>query len=197
MVFLRSVTAEAGPAIHGDRVHLRTPQMGDFPVWAALREESRAFLTPWEPTWPVDDLSRSAFRRRIRRYMQDVREDSAYPFFIFRNSDETLVGGITLSNVRRGVTQSASVGYWVGGPFARQGYMTAAVVTLVPFVFDQLRLHRLEAACLPSNAASIRLLEKVGFAREGFARRYLRINGVWQDHFLYAMLSDDPRPSVR
>lgn len=197
MVFLRSVTADAGPAIHGDGVHLRAPQMGDFPAWVALREDSRAFLTPWEPTWPLDDLTRSAFRRRIRRYMQDIREDAAYPFFIFRTEDDAFLGGVTLSNVRRGVTQSASLGYWVGEAYARKGFMTSAVAALVPFVFEQLRLHRLEAACLPSNAASIRLLEKVGFAREGFARRYLRINGVWQDHFLYAMLSDDPRPSVR
>jgi len=197
MVFLRSVTADTGPAIHGDGVYLRTPQMGDFPAWAEVREESRAFLTPWEPTWPMDDLTRAAFRRRIRRYVQDIREDNAYPFFVFRSDDNAFLGGVTLSNVRRGVTQSTSVGYWIGKNYAKQGYMSAAVSAIVPFVFDQLRLHRLEAACLPSNAASIRLLEKVGFTREGFARRYLRINGVWQDHFLYAMLSDDPRPEVR
>jgi len=197
MVFLRSVTADTGPAIHGEGVFLRTPQMGDFPAWAQLREASRAFLTPWEPTWPLDDLTRSAFRRRIRRYLQDIREDTAYPFFVFRTEDGALLGGITLSNVRRGVTQSTSLGYWIGETFARQGFMGAAVGAVVPFVFDQLRLHRLEAACLPSNTASIRLLEKVGFTREGFARRYLRINGVWQDHFLYAMLSEDPRAAAR
>jgi ribosomal-protein-alanine N-acetyltransferase len=197
MVFLRSVTADTGPAIHGDGVFLRTPQMGDFPAWASVREGSRAFLTPWEPTWPMDDLTRAAFRRRIRRYMQDIREDSAYPFFVFRSDDNAFLGGITLSNIRRGVTQSTSLGYWIGETYARQGYMSAAVGAVVPFVFDQLRLHRLEAACLPSNTASIRLLEKVGFAREGYARRYLRINGVWQDHFLYAMLNEDPRPVVR
>lgn len=197
MVFLRSVTADTGPAIHGEGVHLRTPQMGDFPAWVALREESRAFLTPWEPTWPLDDLSRSAFRRRIRRYLQDIREDAAYPFFVFRDDDGAFLGGVTLSNIRRGVTQSASLGYWIGAAHARQGYMTTAVCALIPFVFDQLRLHRLEAACLPSNTASIRLLEKVGFTREGFARRYLRINGLWQDHLLYAMLSEDPRPIAR
>jgi [ribosomal protein S5]-alanine N-acetyltransferase len=197
MVFLRSVTADAGPAVHGDGVYLRAPQMGDFPAWASLREESRAFLTPWEPTWPMDDLTRASFRRRIRRYIQDIREDTAYPFFVFRTDDNAFLGGITLSNVRRGVTQSASLGYWIGETHARQGLMSASVSAIVPFVFDQLRLHRLEAACLPSNTASIRLLEKVGFTREGFARRYLRINGVWQDHFLYAMLTEDPRPAAR
>lgn len=197
MVFLRSVTAESGPAIHGSGVYLRTPQMGDFPAWAALRERSRDFLTPWEPTWPVDDLTRGAFRRRIRRYMQDIRDDAAYPFFIFTAEDQGFVGGLTLSNVRRGVTQSCSLGYWIGEPFAQQGHMSAAVSAIMPFVFEHLRLHRLEAACLPTNAASIRLLEKVGFTREGFARRYLRINGIWQDHLLYAILHDDPRPAAR
>jgi [ribosomal protein S5]-alanine N-acetyltransferase len=197
MVFLRSVTADTGPAIHGDGIYLRTPQMGDFPAWASLRERSRDFLTPWEPTWPMDDLTRGAFRRRIRRYAQDIRDDVAYPFFIFRTQDNTLAGGLTLSNIRRGVTQSGSLGYWVGVTFARQGIMSEAVCVFLPFAFEHLRLHRLEAACLPSNAASIRLLEKVGFSREGFARRYLRINGIWQDHILFAMLHDDPRPPAQ
>jgi [ribosomal protein S5]-alanine N-acetyltransferase len=197
MAFLRSVSVDPGPAIHGDGVCLRTPQMGDFPAWTSLREHSRDFLTPWEPSWPMDDLTRGAFRRRIRRYNQDIRDDVAYPYFIFRSAHNTLAGGLTLSNVRRGVTQSGSLGYWVGAPHARQGVMFAAVAAFLPFAFEHLRLHRLEAACLPTNAASIRLLEKVGFTREGFARRYLRINGFWQDHFLYAMLHDDPRPAVR
>lgn len=171
--------------------------MADFPAWVEVREASRDFLVSWEPAWPADDLTRTAFRRRIRRYLQDVREDAAYPFFIFRSANQALLGGLTLSNVRRGVTQSCSVGYWVGQPYARQGVMFAALSAILPFVFDQLRLHRLEAACLPSNTASIRLLEKVGFSREGYARRYLRINGMWQDHILFAMLHDDPRPPAR
>jgi ribosomal-protein-alanine N-acetyltransferase len=99
---------------------------------------------------------------------------------------------LTLANIRRGVAQAGSIGYWVGAPFAKQGYMTAAVRALVPHCFSALRLHRLEAACIPGNDASIRLLEKTGFTREGYARRYLCINGVWQDHLLYARLQDDP-----
>jgi len=171
-------------------VTLRTPQMTDFTEWAALREASRDFLTPWEPTWPADDLSRSAFRRRIRRYAEDMRSDQGYAFLIFRNSDNTLVGGMTLANIRRGVSQAASLGYWMGQPFARQGYMTAAVRAVVPFAFSSLRLHRVEAACIPTNNGSIRLLENTGFVREGYAREYLCINGVWQDHLLYARLKD-------
>jgi ribosomal-protein-alanine N-acetyltransferase len=191
MAFFRTINfSEPMPAIAGHGVTLRTPQMTDHADWAALREASRDFLTPWEPTWPTDDLGRSAFRRRIRRYAEDLRSDQGYAFLIFRNSDDALVGGLTLANIRRGVAQAGSLGYWMGLPFARQGHMTAAVRAVIPFAFGTLRLHRLEAACIPTNQGSIRLLERTGFAREGYAREYLCINGAWQDHLLYARMKD-------
>ncbi|MEA2871467.1 MAG: [ribosomal protein S5]-alanine N-acetyltransferase [Hyphomicrobiales bacterium] len=190
MAFFRTVSfSEPLPTIDGDGVYLRAPQMSDYSEWTTLREASRAFLTPWEPTWPGDDLTRSAFRRRLRRYAEDQRSDTSYAFFLFRKSDEALVGGLTLANIRRGVAQAGSLGYWVGEPFARRGLMTGAVRALVPFSFGSLRLHRIEAACIPSNAASIRLLEKTGFVREGYAREYLCINGLWQDHLLFGRLN--------
>jgi len=193
MAFFRSVSfSDSTPAIAGDGVALRVPQGSDYAEWAALREASRDFLVPWEPTWPDDDLSRGAFRRRLKRYADDQRSDLAYAFMIFRSDDNALVGGLTLANIRRGVAQAGSIGYWVGAPFARKGYMTAAVRALVPFCFRTLRLHRLEAACIPANTASISLLEKTGFTREGHARSYLCINGAWQDHLLYARLADNP-----
>ena len=192
MAFFRSVSlAESGPAVAGHGVILRPPVMSDFSEWAALREESRDFLTPWEPTWPADDLTRSAFRRRLKRYAEDQRTDTAYAFLIMRESDRAMVGGLTLANLRRGVAQAGSIGYWVGHRFARQGLMTAAVRTLIPMCFDTLRLHRVEAACIPGNTASVCLLEKTGFQREGYAREYLCINGVWADHLLYARLRSD------
>jgi len=191
MAFFRTINfSEPLPCVTGDGVVLRTPQMTDYNEWAALREKSRAFLTPWEPTWPEDDLSRGAFRRRIRRYVEDLRADQGYAFLIVRGADNALVGGLTIANVRRGVAQAGSLGYWMGQPFARQGYMTAAVRAIVPFAFTTLRLHRLEAACIPTNTGSIRLLENTGFVREGYAREYLCIDGVWQDHLLYARLKD-------
>jgi [ribosomal protein S5]-alanine N-acetyltransferase len=190
MAFFRTINfSEPLPIVEGDGVVLRTPQMTDFEEWAALREASREFLTPWEPTWPVDDLTRAAFRRRIKRYAEDLRTDTGYAFVIARDADGALVGGLTLANIRRGVAQAGSLGYWTGLPFVRQGYMTAAVRALVPFAFNSLRLHRLEAACIPSNTGSIKLLEKTGFVREGYAREYLCINGVWQDHLLYGRLN--------
>lgn len=194
MALLRAASpSDFGPVIESERVILRTPQMSDYPAWAELRASSREFLMPWEPLWATDELSRASFRRRVRHYLRDLREDVGYALFIYATATDQLVGGLTLCNVRRGVTQSCTLGYWVGEAYANQGYMTAAVRAVVPFVFDSLELHRLEAACLPTNTASIRLLEKTGFKREGLARRYLRINGAWQDHLLYALLDSDPR----
>jgi len=192
MAFFRTVAfAETLPTIEGEGVTLRLPQMAEFEEWAALRTASRDFLTPWEPSWPADDLTRAAFRRRLKRYAEDWRTDQSYAFFIFRKQDNLLLGGLTLANVRRGVAQAGSIGYWLGMRFARNGYMTAAVKGVLPFCFETLRLHRVEAACIPTNTASIRLLERCGFLREGFARQYLCINGVWQDHLLFARLKDD------
>jgi ribosomal-protein-alanine N-acetyltransferase len=193
MAFFRTVSfSEPMPTIAGDGVFLRAPQMADYAEWVAVREASRDFLTPWEPTWPADDLTRASFRRRIKRYSEDQRSDLAYPFFVLRKTDGALVGGLTLANIRRGCAQAGSLGYWMGASYARQGHMTGAVSAVLPFAFATLRLHRVEAACIPANIASIRLLEKTGFRREGFARQYLCIDGSWQDHLLYARLKDDP-----
>ncbi len=194
MAFLRAAAPFETPVISGEGLFLRTPSIADYLAWTALRSESRKFLTPWEPTWPADDLTRTAFRRRVRRYQLEIREDRAYPFFIFRQADYALLGGITLSNVTRGMTQTATLGYWMGERHAGLGQMTRAVRAIVPFAFGALRLHRLEAACLPHNAPSICLLEKIGFRREGLARGLVCINGRWQDHIVFALLADDPLP---
>ncbi|HAO39364.1 MAG TPA: N-acetyltransferase [Afipia sp.] len=189
---LPTTTAPAlAPRGHG--LLLRAPQMPDYVQWSELREMSRLFLTPWEPIWPSDDLTRSGFRRRLRRYTEDIAEDRAYPFLVFREHDGVLVGGVTLANVRRGIVQAGTLGYWVGQPYAGKGYMTGALRVLLPTLFGELNLHRIEAACIPTNQSSIRVLEKCGFAREGLARRYLCINGVWQDHYLYGLLDEDFR----
>lgn len=194
MALLRTASpSDFGPIIESERVMLRTPQMSDYPAWAELRASSREFLVPWEPRWAMDELTRASFRRRVRHYQRDLREDIGYALFLYSVATGGLVGGVTLCNVRRGVTQSCTLGYWIGAQYAQQGYMTAAVRAVVPFVFDSLDLHRLEAACLLANTASMRLLEKTGFKREGLARRYLRINGGWQDHLLYALLDSDTR----
>lgn len=191
VIFRFAPIHEPPPAVRGEGVYLRVPQMSDHAAWAALREESRAFLEPWEPIWPSDDLTKAAFRRRVRRYQDDLRRDVAYPFLLFREGDNTLLGGLTLGLVRRGVAQACTLGYWVGMRHARKGYMLQGVKAALRFAFMDLGLQRVEAACLPTNMASIGLLEKAGFQREGYARRYLCIAGVWQDHLLFACLKDD------
>lgn len=177
--------------VDGPHVHIRPAQPRDWREWVTVREESRDFLAPWEPTWPPDALTRDSFLRRLRRQASEWREDEAYSFLVFAQGDEKLVGGISLTNIRRGVAQMGTMGYWVGRPYARRGYISEAAKLLLSFSFGQLGLHRVEAACLPTNGPSSGLLEKVGFTREGYARAYLRIDGKWADHLLYGILRDD------
>ncbi|MGI9463229.1 MAG: GNAT family N-acetyltransferase [Aestuariivirgaceae bacterium] len=192
MVFLRSVQPhETASVIRSERVYLRYPVHSDHTEWASLRGKSRTFLKPWEPVWPHDDLTRSAFRARVKRCARDVRDDQAYSYLIFSCDDDVLLGGATLSNVRRGVAYTASLGYWIGAPYAACGYMTEAVTVLLSHAFDGLTLNRVEAACLPFNVPSTRLLHHCGFAEEGYARSYLKINGMWQDHLLFAIVRTD------
>ncbi len=196
MIFQRSTNEyyELTDTIETVRLSLRFPVMDDYRQWADLRSHSRAFLVPWEASWPADDLSRSAFANRLKHYRSNVRKDEAYPLLIFKVDDSRkLVGGVTISNVRRGIAQTAQLGYWVGQPFANQGYMSEAVRAVADFCFGQLGLNRLEAACLLNNKPSALVLEKCGFSREGIARQYLKINGTWQNHILFALLKDDYR----
>lgn len=162
--------------------------MEDFKAWTELRQESRVFLEPWEPTWNDDEFTRSSFRRRIRIYQDWAVRDQGCALFIFDTQTNQLVGAISLSNMRRGAEQTASLGYWIGLKFAMQGYMTEALGILTNHAFEILGLHRLEAACLPRNAASKKLLESSGFRQEGYAPGYIKIAGRWEDHLLFARL---------
>src|SRR5277367_3542748 len=195
-LFRLSKIAEPEPLLRGDGLYLRPAVSGDFAAWVRLRGESRDFLTPWEPVWPEDDLTRAAFRRRLRRQSDEMARDEAFSFLIFDAGADTLLGGLTLGGIRRGVAQSGTLGYWMGAPHAGKGRMTRAVAAAVRFGFSTLRLHRIEAACLPENAASQTLLERNGFQREGLARGYLRINGAWRDHLLFALVESDARPRL-
>lgn len=183
----------SGVTLKGPRVLLRPPAARDAAAWTALRRGSQEFLTPWEPTWPPDGASRAAYYRRRAQIRDDWRAGTGQGFLIFRQDDMALVGGITLSNLRRGVAETGSLGYWIGAPHARQGYMSEAVACVLDYAFGELRLHRVEAACLPTNEASRGLLRKCGFREEGTARGYLKIDGRWADHTLFAILRDDPR----
>ena len=191
MALLDWISADHDLRLEGAAVRLRPHRASDFPRWADLRETSRNFLQPWEPSWPEDDLTRGAYRRRLAAYAEDMDRGVAYPFLVFRRGDDALVGGITLSNIRRGVAQMGSIGYWIGQPFTRRGYTVDAVRAVTGFCFGRLRLHRVEAACIPTNAASQGVLLKAGFQQEGLARDYLRIDGVWRYHLLFGLVSKD------
>ena len=175
----------------GGSVLLRHPRWADFDDWAALREENKNFLMPWEPQWNAKHLSRLSYRSRLSRFKKMVSNGDAYPFHIFRASDERIIGACNITHVERGVAQSAKLGYWVGEHYGRQGFARASVAAACKFCFETLGLHRVEAAVQPDNLASIKVLENVGFTREGVARDYLKINGKWQDHEIYAKLSGD------
>ncbi len=176
-------------AYHGEKTYFRAPIVEDFAAWSALRQSSRDFLEKWEPTWQPDEFLKSAFRQRIRIYNARARDDVAYAFFLFEKKTEKLVGGLTLSHVRRGVSQSASLGYWIGEPFVRQGFMSDAIGTILRVSGTHFGLHRIEAACLPHNEPSRLLLMKCGFEQEGYAKAYVKIAGNWEDHLLFAKLT--------
>ncbi|WP_233245769.1 GNAT family N-acetyltransferase [Marinicauda salina] len=176
----------------GEGVRLRHPSLDDYEAWAKLRSASRAHTEKWEPAWADDELTRAAFKRRLRRYHADIESGQGYPFFVFRAADDVMLGACNLNNVRRGVLQSADLGYWIGQPYVRRGHARAAVRRVLSFAFGPLHLNRVEAATRPENEPSRRLLLSVGFTPEGFARRYLKIDGEWRDHLKFAILKDDP-----
>jgi ribosomal-protein-alanine N-acetyltransferase len=190
MALLDWIAPDSGLRLDGGSVWLRPHRGSDYVAWSDLRRRSRAFLQPWEPSWPADDLSRPAYRRRLMAYQRDQDLGLGYSFLVFRRSDRELVGGVSLSNIRRGVSQSGSIGYWLGEAYARQGYMTAAVGAVKALGLGRLGLHRLEAACLPENEPSQRLLLRAGFVQEGRASAYLKINGDWRDHLLFGLVAE-------
>ncbi len=177
--------------LQGQRVTLRPPKLRDFNQWVAVRKESRNFLEKWEPRWTSDELTVRAWRSRLRQAKSERKNGTGIAFLVTSTNGNELLGGITLFNIRRGVSQSAQIGYWMGVRHAGKGYMADALRLVVDFSFDRLLLHRIEAACIPGNTRSIRLLEKAGFQREGLLNSYLRINGEWQDHYLYALVQEN------
>jgi [ribosomal protein S5]-alanine N-acetyltransferase len=179
--------------VETDRLILRLPAHTDWGQWAALREDSTTFLTPWEPVWSRDHLSRRSFTNRVYWARRAEAQGTALPLVMERREDHRLVGALTLDNIRRGPAQAGTLGYWIGAPYAGQGFMREAILAVVHHAFHELDLSRIEAACLPENQPSRGLLEKVGFKYEGVAQSYLQINGRWRNHVLYASLRPDRR----
>lgn len=179
--------------IETERLTLRPPVHSDFRDWTALRHDSRDFLSPWEPAWADDHLGRKSFANRVYWAQRSVANGSAVPLFLVRRADQALLGAITLDNIRRGPAQAGTLGYWIGQAHTRQGYMREAAAAVVHYAFAKLDISRIEAACLPENAASRALLESTGFKYEGVAQSYLQISGRWRTHVLYAALRSDRR----
>ncbi|PSM18340.1 MULTISPECIES: GNAT family N-acetyltransferase [Nitratireductor] len=185
--------SRAYPSARGERITLKFPTGQEYAEWAELRGTSRQFLERWEPKWASDELGRPAWRTRIRRYREEHDRGTGTAFLIYLNDTGKMAGGISIGNIRRGVAQSAQIGYWMGERHAGRGIMLEALRLASGYGFETLGLHRIEAACIPGNTRSMRVLEKAGFTREGLLRSYLKINGTWQDHYLYALIVDDYR----
>ncbi|MCY4305903.1 MAG: GNAT family protein [Aestuariivita sp.] len=180
-------------SIETERLLLRPPKHSDYRSWITLRGSSRDFLIGWEPAWSADHLSRKTYYNRLYWANRAISNGSAFPFFIFQREDRELIGAITIESIRRGPSQSGTLGYWIGEQYTRQGFMKEALFTVVHFAFSVLDLSRMEAACLPENKASRALLESVGFKYEGVGQSYLQIAGRWRTHVLYSTLRSDRR----
>lgn len=188
----RFLSRQSDTVVLEDDTHLlRLPRFSDYRQWYPLRSESRCFLEPWEPTWRSDELTESSFRGRVVRNEQEYASGQALPLFLFHKPDQRLLGGLTIGYIRRGAAQCCMIGYWMGERYAGHGHMLRALELAIPYIFKGLQLHRIEAACIPDNVRSIRLLEKAGFQREGYLREYLKINGEWRDHVMYSLLAKD------
>ena len=191
MAFYNSIPSLNPIEIPETNLVLRAPASRDFQAWKHIREVSRDFLEPWEPKWPDNDLTRLGFRRRLKRYEQERERRTGETYFLISKSTKAPIGGITVSNIRYGVARNCNIGYWMGEEFAGKGFMKLTVKAVARHIFDDLKLCRIEAACLPGNKRSSKLLESIGFEREGHMRKYLEINGMRHDHILYSLLDTD------
>ncbi|MFD0915933.1 GNAT family N-acetyltransferase [Pseudahrensia aquimaris] len=171
------------------RLTLRRPRIDDYEQWAKLRRESAEFLKPFEPKWARTELAKTSYRARLAQQEADIVSGRGYHWFLFSIENGALLGGLSLTNIRRGIIESGTLGYWMGEAYAGQHFMREAVSTVSDYAFDTLGLHRLEAATVLNNVASQKLLSACGFQREGEARAYLKINGAWRDHVLFARVN--------
>ena len=167
----------------GYRVELRPPRSSDADEYIRLNRQSRTFY--------VGLASPPYTHTEYRQLLAQAGQPAFAPFLIYLREDAASIGGVELSQIVRGKFHSAYLGYQIGAPFARRGYMGEALRLLLSNRFDEFKLHRVEANVQPENAASIRLLRRLGFAREGFSRRYLKIGGRWRDHERWAILAED------
>lgn len=177
------------PTLVGERLYLRAPTLEDHPKWHAVRARNKEFLTPFEPQWTEDALSEEFFKRRLARQQQEMTAHRGAFFLIFAKDSDYIIGGLNLNNIQYGAARCCSFGYWLDEEKQGQGYMYEAVALAIDYAFSVLKLHRINASCLPDNQRSVNMLHRHGFEEEGFAKQYLQINGKWQDHRLFGLVS--------
>ena len=178
------------PIVLSERLILRLPVISDYEKWVVLRKKSEDFLNKWEPAKDTNYYSKNLFSKRVKWAKKKFDSKIVLHFFIFLRSNNQLVGGITLDNIRHGPFQSATLGYWLGEEFSKKGIMTEGLNSMIIYANKSIGVSRIEAATLPNNIASRRLLEKCKFKYEGVGQYYLQIKGKWQHHILYANISD-------
>ena len=178
-------------SLSGERVFIRRFEPSDAREVLDLRLRNRDFFQPWEPVRDGSAFLLAGVTAELQLSRDLWDRDEAFVFGIFANDDERLVGGIALRNVARGAWQNATLGYWVAQEENGKGFATEAVQLATRFAFDHAHLHRVQAGTLLHNIASQRVLEKAGYRFEGVSLRYLRIDGVWQDHRMYAVTVED------
>lgn len=171
----------------GPRVGIRPPALSDREEFQELRRQSESFHQPWEPLPPPRPYSERAFAALVESQGESARR---FRFLLCRRDDGAILGLVNINEVVRGIFQSGYLGYWIGAPFARQGFMREGLELVVGHAFEELLLHRLEANIMPENAASLALVRGLGFRREGLSPRYLKIAGEWRDHERWSILAD-------
>jgi [ribosomal protein S5]-alanine N-acetyltransferase len=177
---------------------IRPLEAADLPALVEARVRNREFLTEWEPTRDESFFTPAGQARELALDDAAWRTATGFPFAILDASEnDRLIGRVALANVVRGVWQNATLGYWVSQDAGSRGHATAAVRLVLQFAFEVAGLHRIQPAIMPRNARSKRVVEKCGFRHEGVALRYLKINGVWEDHDLYALTVEDWRALTR
>ncbi len=177
--------------LEGAQVYMRPPRLEDAQPWAVVRHRNRAYLKPFEPAWDANCLSQGYFERRLTRQADDWENGSANAFLIFRKDGNELIGGMNINHICRGAGQYASLGYWIDEAHQGQGYMAESLQLTLKYAFGELQLHRVHAACIVKNERSKKLLLRAGFIKEGYAERYICIDGEWQDHHLFGITFED------
>ncbi len=173
--------------LHGFRTMMRPPSLEDWAEWAEVRQRNESHIQPFDPRWPEKAFTYDLFTRRVHRQAREWDLGLANAFLIFKLDDNRLIGGMNINNICRGAAQYASLGYWIDQDHEGQGYMAESLRITLQYCFESLGLHRVNASCLPHNHRSKNTLLKAGFKEEGFAEKYLQIDGRWQDHELFGL----------